>query len=231
MFVLRVLSLLRRFCPSDPAQAAMKDIIRDSTLGQLVNYISGGRFLPYADQKPSYDIPAHYLLPPSTSKPSPTDEKENPLGAELTIPVDTPHPHRASGGSVTRINTPVPQDSSSVGDHEKGDTKTEVATYDPYLVGWDGDDDPENPRYVSAHANPISLNPFLKPLVTFFFVLFRRNWSLGKRSFVTFSISLLTFSVYIGSAIYTPAIPGLMNAFGVSLTKGTLGLTLYVLGK
>ena len=47
---------------------------------------------------------------------------------------------------------------------------------------------------------------------------------------MTFSISLLTFSVYIGSAIYTPAIPGLMKAFGVSLTKGTLGLTLYVLG-
>ena len=206
----------------------MKDIIRDSTLGQLVNYISGGRFLPYADQKPSYDIPAHYLLPPSSSKPSPTDEKDNPLGAELTIPVDTPHPHRASGGSVTRINTPVPQD-SSVGDHEKGDTKTEVATYDPYLVGWDGDDDPENPRYVNARQ--LHLFKSFPKATCNFFLFFCRNWSLGKRSFVTFSISLLTFSVYIGSAIYTPAIPGLMKAFGVSLTKGTLGLTLYVLGK
>jgi hypothetical protein len=48
---------------------------------------------------------------------------------------------------------------------------------------------------------------------------------------MTFSISLLTFSVYIGSAIYTPAIPGLMEAFDVSLAKATLGLTLYVLGK
>ena len=41
---------------------------------------------------------------------------------------------------MTRINTPVPHD-SYVGDHEKGDTKTGVATYDPYLVRWDGDDD------------------------------------------------------------------------------------------
>src|SRR5258705_10697655 len=55
-----------------------------------------------------------------------------------------------------------------------------------------------------------------------------RNWSFGKRSFTTFSISFLTFSVYIGSAIYTPAIPGLMEAFDISLTKATLGLTLYV---
>jgi DHA1 family multidrug resistance protein-like MFS transporter len=41
----------------------------------------------------------------------------------------------------------------------------------------------------------------------------------------------LTFSVYIGSAIYTPAIPGIMEAFGISLTKSTLGMTLYILGE
>jgi DHA1 family multidrug resistance protein-like MFS transporter len=60
---------------------------------------------------------------------------------------------------------------------------------------------------------------------------FFSNWSFRKRAFTTFSISLLTFGVYIGSAIYTPAIPGIMQEFGVSLTKGTLGLTLYILGK
>ncbi len=58
-----------------------------------------------------------------------------------------------------------------------------------------------------------------------------RNWSPAKRAFVAFSISFLTFSVYIGSAIYTPAIPGLMAEFNVSQTTATLGLTLYVLGK
>ncbi|PBK69271.1 MFS general substrate transporter [Armillaria solidipes] len=77
----------------------------------------------------------------------------------------------------------------------------EALKSDPYTVGWYGDDDPENPR----------------------------NWSPKKRAFVAFSISLLTFSVYIGSAIYTPSIPGIMADFNVSLTKATLGLTLYVL--
>jgi DHA1 family multidrug resistance protein-like MFS transporter len=38
-------------------------------------------------------------------------------------------------------------------------------------------------------------------------------------------------SVYIGSAIYVPAIPGLMEEYDVSLTKATLGLTLYILGE
>lgn len=47
--------------------------------------------------------------------------------------------------------------------------------------------------------------------------------------FVGFLISMLTFSVYIGSAIYTSAIPSLMAEFNVSLTVATLGLTLFVL--
>jgi DHA1 family multidrug resistance protein-like MFS transporter len=42
-------------------------------------------------------------------------------------------------------------------------------------------------------------------------------------------MQLLTFSVYIGSAIYTPSIPGIMAEFGVGYTKATLGLSLYVL--
>jgi DHA1 family multidrug resistance protein-like MFS transporter len=51
-----------------------------------------------------------------------------------------------------------------------------------------------------------------------------------KRAFVALEISLPTFSVYIGSAIYTSSIPGLRAEFNVSLTTATLGLTLYVLG-
>lgn len=75
-----------------------------------------------------------------------------------------------------------------------------------------------------------------------------RNWSTLKKGFVAFSISILTFSgkaivttrrddllkyicgiVYIGSAIYTTSEIGVMERFGVSQTKATLGLTLYVL--
>ncbi|KAJ7714331.1 major facilitator superfamily domain-containing protein [Mycena olivaceomarginata] len=71
---------------------------------------------------------------------------------------------------------------------------------DPYLIDWE-ENDPDNPQ----------------------------NWSLNKRAFVAFEISFLTFSVYIGSAIYVSSIPGLMQEFHVSLTTATLGLTLYIL--
>ena len=57
-----------------------------------------------------------------------------------------------------------------------------------------------------------------------------RNWSIAKKVFVTFQICLLTTSVYIGSAIYTAGIPGIVQQFQVSEVKALLGLTLFVLG-
>ncbi|KAJ7076114.1 major facilitator superfamily domain-containing protein, partial [Mycena belliarum] len=41
---------------------------------------------------------------------------------------------------------------------------------------------------------------------------------------------LAHFSIYLGSVIYTSSIPGSMAEFNVSLTIGTHGLPLYVLG-
>lgn len=47
---------------------------------------------------------------------------------------------------------------------------------------------------------------------------------------MTFEICLLTFSVYIGSAIYSAGIEDVVKEFGVSQVKATLGLTLFVAG-
>ncbi|KAK0191675.1 major facilitator superfamily domain-containing protein [Armillaria mellea] len=153
----------------------VQDIFRDSTLGQAINYISSGRFFPYADQRPDFAVPSHFILPPS-QRPSTI---VSPDSDATTLCGDV----EKTGVQLTRrVNA--------------GSLNS-----DPYIVGWYGDDDQENPR----------------------------NWSPAKRAFVAFSISFLTFSVYIGSAIYTPSIPGLMADFNVSQTTATLGLSLYVL--
>ena len=55
------------------------------------------------------------------------------------------------------------------------------------------------------------------------------NWSTFKKVFVTFEICLLTFSVYIGSAIYSAGEESVVKDFGVSQVKA-LGLTLFVAG-
>ncbi|KAJ7286873.1 major facilitator superfamily domain-containing protein [Mycena rebaudengoi] len=165
----------------------VQDLIRDSTVGQIINYISGGRFLPYPEQRPGYVVPRRFLLPSS--------ERKN---------LDAVASDATTLCGDMQASTPNKRDSAStlaedVESLKQVDHFTPLP--DPYLVGWDGDSDPENPR----------------------------NWSFAKRAFVAFSISFLTFSIYIGSAIYTSSIPGLMSEFNVSLTTATLGLTLYVL--
>ena len=57
-----------------------------------------------------------------------------------------------------------------------------------------------------------------------------QNWSRAKKFWVTFEICILTFSVYVGSAIYTAGLIDVTQEFGVSRVAATLGLTLFVLG-
>lgn len=69
------------------------------------------------------------------------------------------------------------------------------------LVDWYTTDDPENPQ----------------------------NWSFGKKTVVLLQILIYTMAVYMGSAIYSPSIPGVMERFGVNIQLASMGLSLYVL--
>ncbi|KAK4504597.1 hypothetical protein PRZ48_005513 [Zasmidium cellare] len=71
-----------------------------------------------------------------------------------------------------------------------------------YLVDWNGEDDPENPQ----------------------------NWSLGTKLYCSGVVDFLTFSIYIGSAIYTSGVQGVEEQFHVSSVVATLGLSLFVFG-
>ncbi|KAK0492776.1 major facilitator superfamily domain-containing protein [Armillaria luteobubalina] len=169
----------------------VQDIFRDSTIGQAINYISNGRIFPYTDQQPDFVVPPHFLLP-SSQRPSTIVSPDS----DATTLCGDLEKSGGAGVQFTREST-----LTADLDMEKQKQIETALNSDPYIVGWYGDDDQENPR----------------------------NWSPAKRAFVAFSISFLTFSVYIGSAIYTPSIPGLMADFHVSQTTATLGLSLYVL--
>ncbi|KAJ7778840.1 major facilitator superfamily domain-containing protein [Mycena maculata] len=179
----------------------VQDLIRDSTVRQLLNYLSSGRLLPYPEQRPEYVVPKHFLLPSS--------ERINPdavASDAATLCGDSSDKTKEDSEDSSPPDTEIKRESTAstlAVDLESQQKQIHDATTvpDPYLVGWDGDSDPENPR----------------------------NWSFSKRAFVAFNISFLTFSVYIGSAIYTSSIPGLMAEFNVSLVTATLGLMLYVL--
>ncbi|KAJ7173449.1 major facilitator superfamily domain-containing protein [Mycena filopes] len=163
------------------------DLIRDSTVGQIINYVSSGRILPYADQRAGYVVPERFLASSRSEAASICNPEKQQRPSGTTTP-NAPELTRQS--SVATLAATAVEKSKEGGED----------LLDPWLVDWE-ENDQDNPQ----------------------------NWSFRKRAFVAFSISLLTFSVYIGSAIYTSSIPGLMAEFNVSLTIATLGLSLYVL--
>ena len=69
------------------------------------------------------------------------------------------------------------------------------------VIGWYGDNDPEKPH----------------------------NWSFGKKLWVSMLLFVYTFSVYIGSSLYTASEPDIMRIYGVGDEVAELGLTMYVL--
>jgi MFS transporter, DHA1 family, multidrug resistance protein len=161
------------------------DILRDSTIGQFINFISNGKLLPYPEQQPNFVVPARFA-PASTP------------GSDANTLCDE---KRKSGAGIPELA--LSREATLVVNDEKATSIKLEDSSDPNIVGWYGDDDPDNPK----------------------------NWSPAKSAFAAFSISLMTFTVYIGSAIYTPSIPGIITEFNVSLPYATLGLTLYVFGR
>jgi hypothetical protein len=73
---------------------------------------------------------------------------------------------------------------------------------DPYLVEWDGPDDPENPM----------------------------NWSYGKKWLVTLMMGMMTFCVTFASSVFSNATMPVAKEYGVSTVVSTLGTSLFVLG-
>ncbi|EPQ57270.1 MFS general substrate transporter [Gloeophyllum trabeum ATCC 11539] len=108
----------------------------------------------------------------------------------------------STSSEQTTIGDTQPQEKGKEKRQENVQPEEAEKGLDPNLVTWYGPDDPENPR----------------------------NWSSAKKAFVTSQLCLLTFSIYIGSSIYTAGLVDLTQRFHVSQVAATLGLTLFVLG-
>ncbi|AOW02336.1 major facilitator superfamily domain-containing protein [Yarrowia lipolytica] len=57
-----------------------------------------------------------------------------------------------------------------------------------------------------------------------------KNWGTAKKVFVSVQILLLTFAMYVGSSIYTPAISEISNDYGISTVAAILPLSVFVFG-
>ncbi|GAA5910653.1 hypothetical protein JCM6882_001050 [Rhodosporidiobolus microsporus] len=178
------------------------DLIRDSTFGLIANYLSSGRLFPYADQRPDYVVPERYL---ASSSGTSIDSRFPRTFSQAPTVVSTTSPTSPKDTS-TLVNEPGVCPELKGDDLEKQANKDASPTPSPplsekyrWLVEFD-ENDPDRPQ----------------------------NWTMRKKVFVGSLISLLTFAVYVGSAVYTSSVPGLMAEFGVGQVTAISGLTLFV---
>ncbi|KAF2999212.1 hypothetical protein E8E13_000934 [Curvularia kusanoi] len=222
----------------------MSALIRDAPFGQLVRYITNNRVFQYPEERADFQIPAAYTrretkqLDSGTSSSRPSTDSEGPAVEEAVQPdamtgdlqqVDTHSEDEAISDleklqtirtahtartQISRVGTRTALAKSishadleqqfSLATVERGPSRPifpETRDDGTILVDWYTTDDPENPQ----------------------------NWLFGKKLIVLLQILLYTMGVYMGSAIYSPSIPGVMQRFGVEIGAASMGLSMYVL--
>lgn len=181
----------------------MSDLIRDSPFGQVLRFITRDHILRYPEEKD----PSIYEKCLAAGI-----DKTNMLQRYGTL--HPPSPEESEKSRTDSDNAPIPDSNSTRassttqfgGDEARPNGETSPSTdpekgRDVEMIDW-LPNDPDNPM----------------------------NWSTRKKFYVTFEIVFLTFSVYIGSAIYTAGIISVTEEFHVSRVAATLGLTLFVAG-
>ncbi|EMD67587.1 hypothetical protein GGP41_007461 [Bipolaris sorokiniana] len=221
-------------------------LIRDAPIGQILRYLTNNRLLQYPEERPDFVIPAAYTqhtrpLPKRLSSEfsrDPQIEKEGPATEEVCDEpvveasverresesedesatdlekVQTARTQHTARTQISRVGTRTALHKSttqadleqqfSLATVERGPSRPiepETLGDGTILVDWYDTDDESNPQ----------------------------NWSFGKKAVVLSLILMYTMGVYMGSAIYSPSIPGVMARFGVEIGAASLGLSMYVL--
>lgn len=118
-------------------------LLRESTIGQILNWATKGRVLPYPDQRPDYIVPARFLKGAFDSRASTLA----PGGNSPRTQADNATLVDAEEAAAAALK--VKNEGAAAEDLEKGASEPElppaaISAY-PYLVTWD-ENDPDNPQ-------------------------------------------------------------------------------------
>ncbi|KAG0650048.1 Caffeine resistance 5 [Hyphodiscus hymeniophilus] len=189
----------------------MIEHLRDTILGHILRVVTRQKVLQYEeDRDPSVwkryvdKEKSGNLAHHGTAEPAGEEDEEEveEMASENTSQRTQQHTQANTGISRNSSDTRVDSQENERYNEASGVRVDPEKGRDVTIITWYSDNDPENPQ----------------------------NWSLPKKIFVTGLICLLTFAVYIGSAIYSAGTQGVMERFGVSQVAATLGLTLFVAG-
>ena len=215
----------------------MSDFIRETLLGQIIRWATKNRCLLYLEEQPGFEIPESYLIQSQReiSIEKPEEISQQDCNVEKSIERDDsvseqPREERDVVPVISRLNLEWTSTLSQIvsrPDVSKCTTREDLETAyraaslqrtikrqpsrpiapvktadGTILVDWYTTDDPANPQ----------------------------NWRFWTKFNVVFQIYQYAAIVYMGSAIFAPSEPQLMEVFGVSQSVASLGLGMYVLG-
>jgi MFS transporter, DHA1 family, multidrug resistance protein len=185
------------------------DNFRDSFVGQFLRLLTKKKILRYPDEI----HPEHYkraiktdgsLTNTQSLQRWTTTRNSNALEIEGPRPTRSVERHlsRPSSVRITSGHTLNDAEASALQNEAELKKLETQPDFDTNIVTWIDDNDPANPQ----------------------------NWSLFKKCATTGQVCFLTFSIYIGSAIYTAGVVDIEHYFGISEVAAVLGLTVFVLG-
>lgn len=162
----------------------MIDLIRDSTLGQLINKLSRGCLLPFTDQRADYVVPERYryFSPPMSQTGTFLGDDTNDIivvktvvsSTRLASPKSSQTDVRKSAVSVTPATEEKDLESSNASAEAREPSSTSPQSElerktNFMLIDWDGPNDPDNPRshpFFNRFIQPYSQFPSQKLVIT-----------------------------------------------------------------
>ena len=192
----------------------MATLMREAPIGRLIRLLTRDRYLKYPEEELDFVLPERYLsllekpLSSPTSNSVFTNSTEDAAGDSTvsnapTVVPETQSPEvRSLTGTIEQLEDSIAVDLERQLDKHEADLTLPKQNPDGIiLVDWYDPMDPANPQ----------------------------NWTGGKKACAALIISLYTFAVYTGSAIYISSEPSVSLVFGVSEQVAALPLSLYVL--
>ena len=184
----------------------MGDIVRDSLVGQFTRFITGKKIFKYPEEQ-SPDGYQQYIEKPEKARPRIQRRTTTGLEDPRNTKDNEDYGLLTLTSQVTRISrvrSDATADAEKKGNQSESTLGKTLTDNDPdvHIIGWSGPSDPDNPL----------------------------NWSFWKKIAVSVQICFMTFAVYVGAGIYSPAIPGITQDFHVSAVAAALGLTTFIGG-
>jgi MFS transporter, DHA1 family, multidrug resistance protein len=221
----------------------MSTYMRETPIGQIVRYLTGGKVFRYPEEEPGFKIP---WLETEAAVKAAEEGAQTENGNERTLSSQSTADHTPSisekadpmqegpaedpekGLSTIPTQRSSPRDLAQVASRTTTREQTRQYTQERFEVELQEAAERQQSSIIIPQktADGITLidwyetNDPANP----------QNWNSYYKAFVTFIIFLYTFGVYCASAIYTPAEPEFMRKFGVGQSKASLGLSMYVLG-